>query len=413
MNAPAQFMSSTALTPAQYERSKTRQQKAEDIAYTINHALSCGLTDVFIQGPISDQVSKWSARDNWLGRFCRWADQFFEKHDHAHNHTHNEPSRPDPMPVTVEASKKTPWWRRTQYWVVDLFKGSPAMKDVLGPRDHTSKPRASKLRTINPHIEPDPPHVHEAPKIPKKEPNTNYSIGGHIHGPGCGHVSGAGGYRAGSGGNVAHPHQHGLRDWMVGEAFGDFAAVPLTIGVQRLFPGFMHGIRRVLEPITGWAFRAGAERDARAWARQHSFAIDGPEATAKAHDLYEHELSHLPQAVMWNVFSIPTNLMVQKHLMKSSYSWPQLLVGKTFGSMVSNGMLIGARAISPDTMHGIDRWNSKHIIVPTAKKIGKALGYDTQTMEDAANSVHNRRAAPSREWVERVQRDATPDKAIG
>ena len=50
-----------ALSAKAYERQKTREQRAEDIAYTINHSIYCTLTD-FINPPIN------AVTDNWL----RW-----------------------------------------------------------------------------------------------------------------------------------------------------------------------------------------------------------------------------------------------------------------------------------------------------------------------------------------------------
>jgi hypothetical protein len=302
-----QLAATSMLTPAQYERSKTRVQRGEDIAYTINHALSCGMTDIFIQPYVNAGVNEaidGGRVPRWLG----WVKNIFEKHDHGHDqHDHHG-------------------------------------------HDHH-------------HAHDEKPTLHA---------------------------------------NARH--------WLFGEAIADTVAVPLTVMTQRLLPGFMDGIRRVLEPMAGWAFRAGAQRDALAWARKETMVPDAGQIKAHEDALYEYEIAHLPQAVMWNAFSIPINIGMQ-WAQGSHSKWYSLLAAKTFGSLVSNGLLIGGRAFSPDTFHHIDQWNSKHIITPVARTVGGAFGYDKETMEQASRTLQ----ATERQYHDRIQPDHTPaaDRSLG
>lgn len=274
------------------ERKKTEEQRAEDYAYTLNHAISCGITDIWVQGPISNAVTK-SARSGHgpINKTSKFLERFFEKE-------HHKPSFSRWVHETAEHGKGL--GRRT----AKLFK--PFVKD---------------------------------------------------------HAN------------------HGLRDWFIGEAAGDFGAVPLTVLTQRLVPGLMEGGRAILEPLMGWAFRMGAKRDAKHWANKNGFALDAPETKAKEKTIYEHEMRHLPKVLVWNAWSIPINLLVQKYVMKSPNSWPELLIGKTFGSVFSNGVLLGGRSTLPDAFIGWDKFNSKHIIGPTTKVVGGLFGVNSDALK--------------------------------
>lgn len=263
------------------EAQKTQQQRAEDLAYTINHAISCGITDLFIQ-PYAGAWLQTKAENGTLPSWLRWTTHLVESHD-AHDDAH------------------------------------------------------------------------------------------------------------------AHGFWHNTKHWVLGEAAGDLGAVPLTILMQRQFPGMMHGIRSLLEPVMGSMFRSGANRSAQGWARQHGLAADAPETTIKASEIYEHEMSHLPQALMWNVFSFPINIAVQR-LSGSKASLGTLIAGKTFGAVVSNTMLIGGRAMIPDAAHRWDQWSSKHLILPTARIVGGMVGIDGKVMEKAARHDKN----DSSSWRQQV-----------
>lgn len=302
----AMLMGSTALTPREMERSKGEMEKASEWAYTMNHAISCGTTDVFIQPFVGKWVSD-AMHNGTMPKGLRWLPDIFEKHDHGH---------------------------------------------------------------------------------------------GHEHGPGCGHDHGP-----------SHGHDHGspslknnLSHWIGGEIAGDVGGVPLTVAVQRFFPGFMNVIRHALEPLAGGVFRKGANRDAQKWANDQPVPVSNEEVVAKAHELYEYEMSHLPQAVVWNAFSIPINLMTQRS-MHSSLSYREMAVGKIFGAAVSNTLLIGGRAMAPNTFHRWDQWNSSNIVVPITKTVGSVFGADTSKVDEIAQRHHHTGSA--RGWSERVAEQDT------
>ncbi len=279
----ATIVQAPMFSPDAREAQKNDQQRAEDIAYTINHAISCGVTDLFIQ-PYAGAWLQTASEKGTLPSWLRWTTKIVESHDDDHGHDHG------------------------------------------------------------------------------------------------------------------HGFWHNAKHWFVGEAAGDLGAVPLTIFMQRQFPGFMHGIRTMLEPVMGGMFKSGANRAANSWAQRHGLSADAPEAKEKAAQIYEHEMSHLPQALMWNVFSFPINIAAQR-LSGSKAGLGTMIAGKTFGAVVSNTMLIGGRAMVPEAAHSWDRWSSKHLIIPTANAVGGLLGIDKATMQKAAAS--HGEVEPS-SWQQRV-----------
>lgn len=75
-------------SPEAREKHKSEREKAEDVAYTINHALVCATTDV-----IDPFVAAWSQR--YLGiklntSFCNQThDHIHDDHHHHHHHGHD------------------------------------------------------------------------------------------------------------------------------------------------------------------------------------------------------------------------------------------------------------------------------------------------------------------------------------
>lgn len=191
---------------------------------------------------------------------------------------------------------------------------------------------------------------------------------------------------------------HEAGHYLKGEIIGDLVAVPLTIGVQRLFPNFMHGVRRVVEPLVGWAFRLGASHSARRWGQAQGLAADAPEVQAQADAMYEHEVQHLPQAVVWNMFAYPIGAFGQKAMGHGS-EYKQIFKSKLVGAAVSNGILIGGRMLAPGAAQKWDRFAGDNFIAPVSKTVGKAFGVDEKTMQQT-------RAHAS--WEDRIATPETP-----
>ena len=244
-----------------------------------------------------------------------------------------------------------------------------------------------------------------------------HSAGGkpHAHGEACGHAH-APVAEAESGGSKLKKIGarmksefkldklwHNTKHWVVGEVGGDVGGIIPTIMVQRFFPGMMQCMRKALEPIAGGFFHHGADKDAIKWGRKRGLAEDSPEVKHKAAELYEHEMSHLPQAVVWNSFSIPMNYGTQLlYAQLKGHAKPTLgefAVGKVFGTVLSNTVLIGGRGMAPEAFNHWDRLNSKHVIKP----LMGTLGIDRATIERIDREDAHRRGDDTGHWQERVK----------
>lgn len=197
---------------------------------------------------------------------------------------------------------------------------------------------------------------------------------------------------------------HEAKHYFKGEVFGDVLAVPLTIGVQRIFPNVMEGARHVLEPAVGWAFRAGADHSAARWAKQHGLRTDAPETRAHADAAYEREIGHLPQALMWNMFAYPLGAFGQK-AMGHGTSYREIFKSKLVGAAVSNGLLIGARILAPDTAQRWDSTAGHYVIRPISVQVGKVFGIDADTMAKAQPHTQS--------WEQRMQATALATPSQG
>lgn len=234
------------------ETKKTQMQRAEDVAYTINHALACTATDV-----LSPYIGNFT--QTYLGKRM----EVGCGHDHSHGHEHDH--------------------------------------------DHHD-------------------HSHATP------PKSN------------------------------------LKHWWIGELVGDFGAVPLTVAVQRFSPGFMHGLRRVAEPVLAPLFRRGARRSARIWAVENGVSVNSAEARAQENSIYEREMSHLPQAFVWTFSSTALNIAAQR-VSGNKGELAHLIAGKLAGSATSAALVVGFRGLAPHQAYRFDRFTSRHIFEPATRAL--------------------------------------------
>ena len=281
-------MLNAPLSAKHKEDHKTDAERAEDISYTINHAIACTATDI-----ISPFIGNFT--QNYLGKRITIGCN----HDHT-------PSSSTPVFAAgrVEKSGK------------GLFR-------VL------------------------------------KDAEEKHSIGGYkrlhtIHT--CEH------------GLPVAQSKNNLKHWWIGELAGDFGAVPVTIAVQRFVPGFMNAIRTLAEPFAAPLFKIGARRSTRIWAEENHIASDTAEYKAHEKEVFEHEMSHLPQAFMWTASSTVLNLAAQR-LSGNKGELSHLIAGKLAGSITSASLVLGFRGIAPHQAYRLDRFTSEHIFEPVTRAV--------------------------------------------
>mgnify|MGYP000170839661 CR=1 FL=1 len=176
---------------------------------------------------------------------------------------------------------------------------------------------------------------------------------------------------------------HGLA-WLAGELVGDIGAVPVTLAMQRYFPGFMQGIQTATQPLLGPIFRHGADKRARKWALEQGIALDDPRVKAKADEVFQYEVDHLPQAFTWTASSIAINIASQRWMFGNNHVPLWVLgVSKGVATAASAVALLGARSLFPDVVHKSDTWASKHIIQPSMRALGLKMGGAEKTPEHA------------------------------
>lgn len=209
----------------------------------------------------------------------------------------------------------------------------------------------------------------------------------------------------------AHPgHEHtshkpsflgNTKHWIIGEAAGDLAAVPITATMQHYMPKLMSPIRKAVEPIVGWYFKKGAAKDAKKWAIGQNLNPEGPEAVAKAKEFYEYELSHMGPVVIWNIVSAAINIAVQKMVLKVPDKWQTLATAKGFSTLFSNGVLLSARASTPKTFEELEYKGERlfqKLAGTKADEVNKNPDAPPQEPEQKATAQEK---AASAKWTER------------
>ena len=204
-------------------------------------------------------------------------------------------------------------------------------------------------------------------------------------------------------GNTEHGHSHGgegnLWRWVVGEFVGDFGAVPVTVMFQRWAPGFMNSLRSVMEPVLGPLFRRGAHTATHKWAKEQGISTESQEAREHERQIYEHEVRHLPQALMWTASSSAINIATQRALGNHGPIW-QLATGKALGAAITAGLVVGFRGFAPHTAEKWDNWTSKNIFLPLTEVVGGTIGVKKEDVERLRKKQEE--AERGKSWAARV-----------
>lgn len=302
------------------EAQKTRDERAEDLAYTINHSLYCTLTD-FINPPINAATDGYL---RWLIPGCG--------HDHSHDgHGHH-------------------------------YHGHCEV-NIHDPHGHIGCSHS---------------HHHEPTRWEKVKTASRQAFS-----------------------------KERFWQYAKGEFIGDFGAVPITIGMQRLFPDVMQKVRHITEPVMGILFRFGVEQSSKRWAKARG--VDMASEVYKKHveAVYEHEMSHFPQAVVWTGASLGLNVAYQMHADKCTHTpfFSKLALKSTSvlsGVLVTAGMVIMARMLAPHKVREFDQWTSKQVILPTTKAVGKIFGVTEDDVDRMAEKQQQR--DDEMLWSNRVER---------
>ncbi len=206
-------------------------------------------------------------------------------------------------------------------------------------------------------------------------------------------------------GNAVQKHlgnKSQLANCWTAEIIGDFGSVPVTIGIQRIFPGFMSRVSELAEPIFHKAFLKGAKHDTAAWAQRHGYSIGSEEYNSRVERIYNYEVQHISQALVWTASSVVLNIASQR-LMGNKAPIIHIAAGKIGGAALTAGITVGGRAIFPRKAEQLDKFTSEKILLPLKSKIDKALDLDDDGHH--ANASKYSRIAHDANWKKRVEND--------
>lgn len=337
MALAAQLNSSTVLTPREREQQKTSQQRAEDVIYTLNHTFTClSLTD-FVIMPIIYGLTGGKLGHKW-------------GHNHATDSACCEvpavTPRESKMPASLEEEFAKAMAARQQE-----PKGKGRFQKLLDKEASGSLDSTATEKNLGDFAERKRSILERA---------------GH---------------------------------WFVGEFIGDVGAAFVTIGVQRLMPSVMSGIRYVIEPVFGSLFKRGANRAAHKWADRHGLEYTNQEVVERAEQLYNYEMQHLPQMAVWTASSIGIHYGVMK-MFEKEMTVKQFATQKVVGAGITALTVFGVRAFAPDKAHKWDETAGKHVVVPLTKTVGKLFGVKERDV-DAYHAARREKDSPQ-SWAARV-----------
>lgn len=355
------------LTASEFEKQKTAKQRAEDVAYTINHSLYCTFTDWF-GAPINAATDNWLS---WLIPGCGHDHGTDANHQHGpgcgHDHGH------------------------------DHGAGAKDKPHVHGPgcgHDHGDLVQLGGKKK-------------DKPFAPTCGPVDGHDHHGHDHG----HAP-TGGGKPSRWDKVKGALKHSFsKERMIqytqGEFIGDLGAIPITVGVQRIAPGFMDGLRKVAEPVFGPLFKWGIERESQRWAKKHLIDESSQEYKQHVKDVYEHELRHFPQAIVWTGSALALNTGYQMYADKRQFDsvYKKLLLKSTScltNVLVTAGVVVAGRAFMPSRMRSFDQFTSEHFIMPATRAIGKPFGVTDEALRKVSEEKEK---LDHGSWAERVSQN--------
>ncbi len=210
-----------------------------------------------------------------------------------------------------------------------------------------------------------------------------------------------------------HDHAHGheacehthhkdkakFSHWWAGELAGDFGAVPVTVALQYYAPAMLNGIGAVLKPVIGGFFESGAKKAARKWAHERGIDPQSEEAKAQAALLYDYEMHHLPQALVWTASSIAINLGTQR-AMGNHAPLSHMLAGKAAGASITAAAVVAARGIMPAAARKWDTFTTSKIFQPATEMTAGWFGVD---VEDTRRMLAKEAQIKHENWQDRVR----------
>lgn len=187
-----------------------------------------------------------------------------------------------------------------------------------------------------------------------------------------------------------------LIQWAAGELGGDFGAVPAVVALRHLAPGVVNGIRSALSPIATPIFKRSSDRAAKKEFAAQGMDVNSPECQARAKEIFDMEMEHLPNAALWTVLSPAINITVQKGLLPKSLRndspTSHLVAGKAIGSTVTSSLTVGLRNLNPKAAQKWDDTVTEKVAMPVLNVVSRLFGVDKDELEAGVKEMHERNA---------------------
>ena len=197
---------------------------------------------------------------------------------------------------------------------------------------------------------------------------------------------------------------------LLAELVGDFGSVPVAVAAQRYAPEAMQVVEDALEPIVGKAFKNSAIKATNRWAEQYGIAYNSKAYKQHVEEIYDHEISHLPQAVLWTFSSIAINVLTQRAVGVTK-PWRSMIAGKAGSVMLVSGAILSARMFSPKFTRTLDKWTTKNIVAPSTRHVGKVMGISEEAIENVLEEQNDVKPA---NWEQRTKKQtASQNLSIG
>lgn len=189
--------------------------------------------------------------------------------------------------------------------------------------------------------------------------------------------------------------KNSLLQWTAGEFSGDFGAVPVVVALRQLAPGSVDVLRNIFKPLATPLFKQSTARAARKEFKAQGLDVDSPECAARAKQLFDQEMEHLPNAVLWTAVSPTINILTQKFILPPKWRNPEpishIVAGKAIGSTVTSGLTLGLRGLSPEKAQKWDDKMSEKVALPVVNIVSGMFGVDKAQLQQELKQMHQKR----------------------
>lgn len=178
-----------------------------------------------------------------------------------------------------------------------------------------------------------------------------------------------------------------LGHWLGAEAVGDVGGAASFVAISEWAPKWLDKFTRgfnslpLVKPTVNWL----AERTTRSWAKENQVAEGSEEYKQELSKWQEFQSQNFAYSALIAVLGTAQNLLAHKFIFKNPASLKNLFIGKVYGVLATNVLLMGSRLIAPRAVKSWEEGVSNRLIEPLLSKVSPALdARDARASEQAA-----------------------------